>query len=179
MSEIHQQFWTLDYTARKRWVNDRVKCCTLERHRPRSRHFQERRRRSETRKYTFVDNDGVSCQVCKAFIMSTLGYTSDMFITTLCRTTDRGPVTPPPEKLGRHAPTKKMDEHGQEEISRHIKSFNPCVQHYWRAHAPNHLYLPSELSYFHVEWLQSKTSSNPSQQWHVLENILEEEHWFH
>ena len=132
--------------GKKKVVNNRVERCTLESRRPRSGHFQEHRRRSETRKYTFVDNDGVFCQVCKDFFFSTLGCTSDMFITTLCRATDRRPTTPPPDKLGRYAPTNKTDEHDQEETSRHIESSNPCVPQYRCAHAPNRRYLPSELT---------------------------------
>lgn len=43
-----------------------------------------------------------------------------------------------------------------EKIDVHIRSYNPCVSHYRRAHAPNRLYLPHELSIkdMHQNYLQ-------------------------
>ena len=39
-----------------------------------------------------------------------------------------------------------MTEDVKDLISSHISKFNPCISHYRRKHAPNRLYLPSELN---------------------------------
>lgn len=50
------------------------------------------------------------------------------------------------DRRGKHAPSHKLKEGDIEMITTHIKKFHPCVAHYRREHAPNRLYLPSELT---------------------------------
>ncbi|GFR90006.1 CAI-1 autoinducer sensor kinase/phosphatase CqsS [Elysia marginata] len=55
---------------------------------------------------------------------------------------------------GRHKPEKKID---RSEIREHIKKCNPAVHHYRREHAPNRLYLPSDItsSDMHADFCKS------------------------
>ncbi|CAB0010906.1 unnamed protein product [Nesidiocoris tenuis] len=50
---------------------------------------------------------------------------------------------PPQDKRGRHPSMKKVDK---TPIVDHITSFSPTISHYRRAHAPNRLYLPSDVT---------------------------------
>jgi hypothetical protein len=131
--QIHADFWSLSYTDRKRWISQRLERTTPNRRRPK---HKEPRSWSE-RKYTFVNREGVTTQVCKQFFLSTVGLKSDMFITTLCRTTPRGSATPPPNKLS---------DATENEMSDHIESYHPTIPHYRRAHVPNRRYLPPEVT---------------------------------
>ena len=77
--------------------------------------------------------------------MSTLGYSADKFITTALSTTSSFGITAE-DKRGKHDPKHAMTSEQKECAINHIKSFNPHISHYRREHAPNRLYLPSELT---------------------------------
>ena len=77
--------------------------------------------------------------------MSTLGYTSDKFITTsLSNVNELGVCTP--DMRGKHEAPHRLTEAQIDDIRTHITSFNPQISHYRREHAPNRLYLPPELT---------------------------------
>ncbi|KAK9700381.1 hypothetical protein QE152_g31269 [Popillia japonica] len=82
--------------------------------------------------------------VCKIFFVATLGYPpeNDRILKTL-RKNELGSVAPKPDQRGRHPNKTKIDEFT---ISEHILSFRPTISHYRREHAPNRLYLPSDIS---------------------------------
>ncbi|RUS83932.1 hypothetical protein EGW08_008287 [Elysia chlorotica] len=52
-------------------------------------------------------------------------------------------TSPAADKRGRHEPHNKLVH---DDISRHILQYNPAVHHYRREHAPNRLYLPSDIT---------------------------------
>ncbi|GFR89043.1 CAI-1 autoinducer sensor kinase/phosphatase CqsS [Elysia marginata] len=52
-------------------------------------------------------------------------------------------VCPAPDQRRRHEPKNKID---RDLITTHIKKYNPAVHHYRRKHAPNRLYLPSDIT---------------------------------
>ena len=52
-------------------------------------------------------------------------------------------LSPSNDKRGKHAPVNKKDK---QLIFDHILQYNPAVHHYRREHAPNVLYLPSDIS---------------------------------
>ena len=135
---INAEYWSLDCTNRKRFVHNAIDRSEPERSRPRTKHSQAR---NQSRKYHLLI-DGKRTQVCKKFFMNTLGYTSDAFITTVCK----GPSTPPPDKRGRHTPVHAYSHEDIEDVENHIESFNPTLPHYRRAHAPNRRYLPSDVT---------------------------------
>ena len=58
---------------------------------------------------------------------------------------------------------KKKCDHNElhEKIDTHIHSFNPCISHYRREHAPNRLYLPHELTInaMHQDFLEKNADT--------------------
>ena len=52
-------------------------------------------------------------------------------------------TSPVADKRGKQEPKNKLD---RGDISHHISKFNPAVHHYRREHAPNRLYLPSDIT---------------------------------
>ncbi len=113
--------------------------------------------------YKLTTGCGEQVQVCQKFFLSTLGKKErrDQMIRTALDSIPIGEALPTPSRRGKHSKKKVVNK---ELIKKHIMSFNPQVSHYHRAHAPNRLYLPSEISirsmYNHfIENLQSNTNS--------------------
>lgn len=50
------------------------------------------------------------------------------------------------DRRGAHKPKHAFSDEKKKDIDDHIMSFNPCVSHYRRSHAPNRLYLPAEIT---------------------------------
>ncbi len=57
--------------------------------------------------------------------------------------TEIGSATAAKDRRGTHPNKKKVNKNP---IIEHIRSFNPAIGHYRRAHAPNRLYLPSDVT---------------------------------
>lgn len=83
-------------------------------------------------------------QVCKKFFLGTLGYPlhNDRIVRDIVTQTSVNQIIAVPIKKG-HPSEKKI---GRQNIADHIKSFNPCISHYRREHAPDRLYLPSDIN---------------------------------
>ena len=77
--------------------------------------------------------------------LGTLGYSSDEVLRTLQSSTDEADVVKR-SKRGKYDPKHKIKPINEIFIKEHIKKYNQCISHYRREHAPNRLYLPSELS---------------------------------
>lgn len=99
-------------------------------------------RRSNNFVYSFVDGHGEKKIVCKTFFLGTLGYDpkNDKSIFNVLNKSDMAPI---PDNRGKHTPPNKLDS---DMIRDHILTYNPCVSHYRREHAPLRRYLPSEIS---------------------------------
>ena len=52
-------------------------------------------------------------------------------------------MIPENDKRGKHQPINKKDK---DQIYKHIRKYNPAVHHCRREHAPNRLYLPSDIT---------------------------------
>lgn len=86
---------------------------------------------------------------------------NDSFIKSVCLTTlEKSAIVSPPKTLTRMA-WNKCD---LEPIKCHINSFNPCVAHYRREHAPNRKYLPNEISasFMHSDFLEKNPGTKCS-----------------
>ena len=138
-SAIWSSFWSQDYVGRKNWIYH-----TVERKPKKRKTAGDRSKRQLSFVYYLCNDDGVKIQVCKTFFLSTLGFHSknDRFITTVMKTAKEAVFTSD-SKRGKHPPANKKDT---KIIKDHIMSFHPCVSHYRRAHAPNRLYLPSDIT---------------------------------
>ena len=138
---IHTSFWELEYNEQKIWVFQHVIQSSPKQANPNNSGTAQK----AVREYWMPSAKGEQVTVCKHMFMSTLGYTADKFITTALNTTTNFGVTAA-DKRGKHKPKHAMTDAQKETAERHIKSFNPQISHYRREHAPNRLYLPSELS---------------------------------
>lgn len=97
---------------------------------------------------------GVDVQICKKFFLGTLGYPlhNDRIVRHVLAKSSGNEVVFKSIKKG-HPSEKKIDRVC---ITDHIKSFNPTVSHYRREHAPNRLYLPSDINInlMHLDFLE-------------------------
>lgn len=105
----------------------------------------------------------ISFQVCQRFFLATLGYTGDSVLRAMFAKMTPTKVTPPPSKRGKHDPKHKLPQESVSDIKDHVMRFNPACSHYRRAHAPNRLYLPPELT---VKEMYADFSENGSGQIH-------------
>ena len=142
-AKIHSEFWSWDYNKRKTWIFHHVKQFNVKNRRENARGIYDR---NFCRLYKMPAEEGNDVIVCKNFFLKTLGYKSDKVITVTLGQTNPDNLSPPPDKRGKHEPKHKISEETLFSVSNHIDSYHPAVSHYRREHAPNRLYLPSELS---------------------------------
>ena len=142
--QINKSFWELTLDERRKWVWSNVRQIKSKR-----TTTQGDSRRGKTFQYqlrkVLTEDDGSIVNVCKVFFLTTLGYNkrSDGVIMRILNSAPPEALSPAPDMRGKHAPKNNIDVM---EIQRHIKSFNPVVHHYRREHAPNRLYLPSDIT---------------------------------
>ncbi|BES91110.1 Hypothetical protein NTJ_03918 [Nesidiocoris tenuis] len=138
---INGGFWRLDLEGRRTFVMN------SQRKTPKQQCTRSGggSRRENSFQYFLTDEDGHAVRVCKTFYLGTLGYdiSNDRILKTLRTSINAGDVMPPQDKRGRHPSMKKVDK---TPIVDHITSFSPTISHYRRAHAPNRLYLPSDVT---------------------------------
>lgn len=106
----------------------------------------ESKRRMYSFQYTLKNIDGLKIIVCKTFYLCTLGFdkNNDSFILDLYKVSDKSTyLINKPSKTLLPRGKKKIND---EPIKNRIETFNLVVAHYRREHAPNRMYLPSEIS---------------------------------
>jgi len=108
-------------------------------------------KRNWSLKYSFKNLDGKNVSVCKHFFLATLGYKpkNDSFVFKICSSIEdknKNAIVSPIIDKNNRSPWNKLNEESLKSIKSHIDSFNPCVSHYRRAHAPNMRYLPNEVN---------------------------------
>ena len=125
--DIHAKYWEMPYDIQQTWLSGQTTS-----HNPsriRIREEARRTKRSRASNY-FLPNLGEDIQICRRFMLSTLGYTSD---SVLCALFNK--MTPPASKHGKHEPKHKLPQETINEVKSHINKYNPAVSHYRRAHA--------------------------------------------
>ena len=141
---IHTKYWEIEEDhGRRLWLQNNV---SLEE--PKRRYSDPGPRKRKYTRYFFLPNvekKGFRIYVCQTMFLHTLGYKSDEVLRTVQNSTDEADVVAK-SKRGKRAPTHKISSGDEQYIRDHMKSCNPCISHYRRAHAPNRQYLPSELS---------------------------------
>lgn len=95
--------------------------------------------------YILTNENGDARVICRAFLLATLGYgaKNDRILRTVRKSLGEGSLAPNIDGRGRQLSSKTID---RQPIVDHIKTFNPTISHYRREHAPNRLYLPSDIS---------------------------------
>ena len=144
---IHDKFWEMESTDERRlWMCGNIKVQAKKSAKiPSMVAVYACKNRQVTRSY-FLSNDGMSEEVCKTFFLRTLGYKHDTVITKMFASMTPTKSRPQTDKRGKHTPCHALSDVEKSLIDDHIKSFNPTISHYRRAHAPLRLYLPSELN---------------------------------
>lgn len=136
---LNQQFWEYNFKERKVYVATHIQTGTAKHRKPEE---LIRKKKERSLKY-FLKKNGTLHSVCKKFFLATLGFShnNDSIIKTALKTNqgDSGTARSSINSNRR----KKID---REIIENHIKSFSPAISHYRRQHAPNRLYLPSDLT---------------------------------
>ena len=142
--QIHEQFWRLPKNEQNHHLYKSILTKSISRRRPRKPDCGKIR--TASRSYILKDECGSDQTVCKTMFLATFGYKSDRVISNLflCNTPTK--IKPNKDRRGKHSPKHKMTDDVKDLISSHISKFNPCISHYRRKHAPNRLYLPSELN---------------------------------
>lgn len=137
-TKTNQEFWKLNWKEKRTFVMN-----STENKIPRRK--VEGSKKNKTFTYFLKDANGAKRRVCKIFFLTTLGYkkTNDWIIHSVwANASSKNQVQNDSDRRGRHPPNKLSNT----QIETHIDSFNPSVSHYRRVHAPNRLYLPSDLN---------------------------------
>lgn len=103
-------------------------------------------KKNKTYTYFLKDINGIKKRVCKVFYLTTFGYkkTNDWMVhSAWCTSKTNSQIQHEGDKRGRKPPPNKLSN---TEIEKHIDTFNPLISHYRREHAPNRLYLPSDVT---------------------------------
>ena len=139
--EIWEAFWKLKKDDRLAWVFYHVKTEKTKEQTV----VGKQSRRNHTYRYYLTHTDG-DVEVCKVMFLTTLGYkkTNDRLIKTAMKYKHENNISAPKDMRGRHRLGQKSVHYGV--VRDHINSFNPSISHYRREHAPNRLYLPSEIT---------------------------------
>lgn len=135
--DMHSFYWSLDREQQGIYIKNLVEpeeCGKVSKKEP-------KKKRSVTYRYKFSKGD-TKVEVCKTFFLCTLGFDkkNDRRVLDVLKK----PVTEQKDKRdGRNLKIRQVDK---QLLTDHVNSFNPCVHHYRRLHAPNRKYLPSDLS---------------------------------
>ncbi|VEN48358.1 unnamed protein product [Callosobruchus maculatus] len=138
-TRTNQEFWELNWKEKRTFVMNSTENKTPKRK-------VEGSRKNKSFKYFLKDASGAKRRVCKVFFLTTLGYkkTNDWIIHSVWNNANsKNQVQNDSDRRGKHSPANKLFNI---QIESHIDSFNPSVSLYRRVHAPNRLYLPSDLS---------------------------------
>lgn len=160
----------MDYNARRAWVYSKI----IQKDKKRKITKATVSKRTKTLTYTIPDENGNSKEVCKAFFLKTLGYNekNDKIITTVLRNAPLGSITPKLDSRGKHEPSNKLN---REVLNEHVMSYNPCVSHYRRVHAPHRLYLPSDVKIKDMLKDYNKNHPNRSVSYETYRKVVTDE----
>lgn len=137
-AEINSNYWNSDFRGKKNLIRQFV-----------SQELVKTRRSTGTTspkktasfKYGLTDESGDCHKVCRSFFLNTLGFDkSNTKVIYSSFAKDSSDVTK--DKRGTH----KRDFSIRNQMKDHVMSFDPQIAHYRREHAPQRLYLPSDMS---------------------------------
>lgn len=138
---INRKFWQLTSQERKSYVLNSCDRLTVKKR----RHCEDDPRKQNTFRYYLKTENDERRETCKVFFLTTLGFhkNNDRIVHDTLSKTPKGQFQPLPNMRGKAKNKYKIDD---TVINEHIESFNPCISHYRREHAPNRRYLPSDIS---------------------------------
>ena len=143
---IHNRCWWQEKHDRKTWIQRHMDFID-----PTRRYSSESGERK--RKYSrlfFLPSvnkiDGNRISACQKMFLGTLGYKTDEVLKTTIQDTSDNIDILQKDMRGKHAPPHETPDKDEVFIKEHILKYKPHISHYRREHAPNRLYLPTELS---------------------------------
>lgn len=136
---IWENFWSLDYTSRRKWMSCHITLVPVKRILTTAI-----KNRKDSRFFSLPIEDGISKPVCRKTFLNTLGYKHDSILTHLVPAMKAAPCgNMVKERRGIHPKSFKIN---RAPIEEHINIFHPCISHYRRKNAPNVKYLPRDLT---------------------------------
>lgn len=135
----NRDYWSKDFRGKKSFILSNVSRSLPNVHRvsPSNTGYDK----MHSYKYKLKDDANEKVIVCRTFFLNSLGYDkSNSRLIYRCFPSNNQDAAK--DNRGSHA----RDQNIRKEMEDHIKSFNPSIAHYRRAHAPQRLYLPSDLS---------------------------------
>ena len=144
---LNREFWNKNYDDRKKWI---AACCE------RASNGKLTAKRRTNISYKLRNGNGELLQVCQKFFLSTIGKKDrrDQIVRTALDTIEIGEIFPSQSKKGKHI---KRQVYDRDLIKKHVMSFNPQISHYRRMHAPNRLYLTSDITvrFMHADFIKT------------------------
>lgn len=139
LRQINLEFWTSPYLAQTAF---------LEKHAVK---MPVKRQRSVIAKKTYTMNYTLpkipnKVTVCKRMFLNTLGTQSYALLERLAANNANDSFVQRDDQRGKNKKSNAFSDEKNALIKNHILSFNPCISHYRREHAPRRFYLPSELT---------------------------------
>lgn len=152
--EIHDKYVNLNFEAKGLFIK-----CSIDTKAVQRRKVTSNEKRTITYKYYMNASNLQKTEVCKTFFLTTLGYEANN--DSKIKSVMKKDVDKQKNLRGSYERVEKIDK---EIIKDHIKQFNPSVSHYRREHAPNRLYLPSDLSVtaMHKQFLEQNPEAKIS-----------------
>ena len=136
--KIWQDYWKLPYNDRKLCMWNLINRTPTKGHGTSPRKW--------LCNYTMILDTGEKQVVCKSFFLATLGYTKTSTVIQELLRTPPNSISPPSDKRGKTQPHHALTAESIAVIEAHIRSYNPCISHYRREHAPRRLYLLTEIT---------------------------------
>ncbi|KAL1400062.1 hypothetical protein pipiens_007741 [Culex pipiens pipiens] len=138
--EINQAYWKLSLPDQRSFILTYSSRSGVKRRRIKSNLDGSGYKKRYTFKYSLQADGGAEIEVCAWFFLNTLGYNEK------CNSVIyRAYAAADKEELGAEKPEQKPSSL-TEIVKADILSYKPTISHYRREHAPNVLYLPSDLS---------------------------------
>lgn len=154
--KIHDEYLKLNYESKGLYVKGLVDIKPVKTRKVNAIGSQ----RKATYVYNFNTPDQARFEVCKTYFLTTLGYDpkNDRRVMSAMNKS----VVEQKDQRGNYIRMNKIDRNV---IKEHVMKYEPCVSHYRRQHAPNRLYLPSDINInlmykdFHLQHPEIKISS--------------------
>lgn len=146
-AKIHRDYWSKTSVQRRQFNMDYV----TKKHTARKTTGAKPSRRNHTLVYQLKlssELGGGPRQVCQKFFSATLGLSANntAILKAVSSIEEMGEMAAAADRRGTAAPKHKLSNEQLQLISDHVMSFRPKAHHYRRKHAPNRLYLPSDIT---------------------------------
>lgn len=138
-SALNNRYWSSGYIEQRAIILQHVDEVQIKRRRANTDGVPVK---SRTFEYNIMDEQNIKIQVCQGYFLNTLGYEhSCTYVIYRCFDKSEDDVLLP-DRRGKKTKENKIREDMKEDIF----SYHPTISHYRREHAPNVLYLPSDIT---------------------------------